>query len=192
METQSMNARVSLMSRMNAFYGIPNLSQETTAAIEQGMPAPKVYSPDETEAPATQTTEVNDETSASPAENFFAATTDQVEISAQAADLQQNQNNGENSKTVLSSADTGASESLTTRTAQPSFARSSIEPAVSSLNSATLETNSATQQPQLTDGSSAQMISYEQSNLSSGGTAAQAVGGNANASQPGAIFSAIG
>lgn len=91
METQPASANVSMLSQMNAFYGNPNLSQETTTAVFRGAEAPEVYTPETPEPQEQQAQET--EASPSPVENYFNQTTEQLEISEQAAALQQQQGN---------------------------------------------------------------------------------------------------
>lgn len=100
METQQANPNISQLSSMNAFYGIPNLSQETTAAIERGAQAPEVYTPGSREA---ITPEPSQQTEASgpqqnPLEAYMAQATEQLDISIQAQAMQQEaqQQNGVN------------------------------------------------------------------------------------------------
>ena len=94
MEAQQANAGISQLSSMNAFYGIPNTSQETTAAIESGAQAPEVFKPgtrDPIVPEQNQQTEPSgaQETQANPVEPFFAQAREQLEISNQAVAMQQ-------------------------------------------------------------------------------------------------------
>ncbi len=197
MEIQEVDARISLFSQMNAFYGIPNLSQETTAAVHQGARAPEVYS---SEAAQLQPPTEN----ANPVE-LTPPPTEQVDISNQAVDLQQ-QAQAENETTP---ADTAPTTQATGET-QP-------EPQVAALTSDRPDAGSETQQTgnnkpaaastlnaetpataPLDDNrtTSQQIIGYsDQTDTNLGGnqaTQALGAGGNANASQPGALFSALG
>lgn len=79
---------------MNAFYGNPNLSPETEAAIEKGARAPEVYSPNANEPVAPEqnrAAETRQAQNNNPAEAFFSQTTEQIDISSQAVALQQQQ-----------------------------------------------------------------------------------------------------
>jgi len=91
MESQvAASSGISQLSRMNAFYGIPNLSQETAQAVQQGaVPPPEVYTPGEN----LRTTENQGPESDSPnngqAANPIFQNSDSLSISDQAARLQQ-------------------------------------------------------------------------------------------------------
>ena len=199
METQSANAHVSLLSRMNAFYGIPNLSPETTAAVNQGAPAPEVYSP-EVAQPAPTPQETNQETN-SPIESFFTKATEQVEISSQAIDLQQQ------SQVVNELTAAGNSPESTT----PATAEAQPEsPLTSPLNSpdsgsvpatgnnapaATSALNAETPAPAALDNVATATAQPETGYGNQPGPANQPAAGpgaNSNAGQPGALFSALG
>ena len=94
MEAQQTNPGISQLSSMNAFYGIPNTSQETAAAVKGGARAPEVYElgSNEPSAPVqNQETETN-RAQANPAETYFSQPADQLDLSNQAvAMLQQAQ-----------------------------------------------------------------------------------------------------
>lgn len=87
METLANNPKISLISRMNAFYGIPNMSIETSMAIDQGMQPPEVYSSKAREEQETLQRGSGNENS--PQSDFYSQATDIVEISRQASSLQQ-------------------------------------------------------------------------------------------------------
>ncbi len=210
METQPASTSVSLHSQMNAFYGNPNLSQETTAAVFRGAEAPEVYT-SETPPPKQQAQET--EASPSPVENYFAQTTEQLEISEQGAALQQQQGN----EAPVNQAPFSPNEDATTLEAQASSPESEVaaqlqaeqpplnvpseigetrEPnpreqttrtkpvAVSALN------ENPTPEPQTTSTDNQQpennLLQQSYGQFGAGGPAAS------NASQPGKIFSAFG
>ena len=98
METQMENAGISQFSRMNAFYGNPNISQATSAAIDRGAQPPEVYTREAQEASEAleasepQVTETETEpTQEIPLEAPFSQTTEQLEISDQAVAMQQSE-----------------------------------------------------------------------------------------------------
>ncbi len=93
METQQTNAGISQLSSMNAFYGIPNVSQETRAALENGAQAPEVYTPGSRESITPEPTQetASDPAPANPVEAYFAQTTEQLELSDRAVAMQQQQ-----------------------------------------------------------------------------------------------------
>jgi|GEM_PF-2748894 len=197
METQQVDAHVSLLSRMNAFYGIPNQSQETTAAVQQGAPAPEVYSPEEAQLPQA-TADANGETT-SPVESFFTEATEQVEISNQAVALQQQAQTVNEPTQADSSVNTPqatgenqpepATPPVNSPNSSPATATgSNNEPAaaISALNTETaapLDNSRAAVQP--ANGHNGQSV---QANAP---VAAEA-GNGSNAVQPGALFSALG
>ncbi|MCK5680270.1 hypothetical protein KAI46_05610 [bacterium] len=224
METQETSMQVSLLSRMNAFYGIPNTSQATSAAVERGAQAPEVYTPEEVETPNPQPTERAEENSApSPVENYFAEPTEQVEISNQAVALQQSQSEDadpaapatyaatpeaqeDSAPEVAAFANageagtpTGVNQPEVPGETAPSVAEAETprqtnnqEPAaVSALNAepATAQANPIEAPDQ---GPIQPQAGYTQFDSGFGGGAAQAAsGGNSNAVEPGALFSAI-
>ena len=185
METQPVNAHISTLSRMNAFYGIPNLSQETTAAVDQGAPAPEVYSPEETQPqPAPEDTNTG---TGSAAESFFTAATEQVEISDQAMALQQQ------SQALAEPVSAGNSAGGETQPESPAAellnspnAGSNNTPAPTSASNANeaspLENSAAAAQP----GSDYAELPGQINQPATG------PGADSNAGQPGALFSALG
>lgn len=198
MESQPVDAHVSLFSRMNAFYGIPNQSQETTAAVQQGAQAPEVYSPEEARLP--QTPEDNGGETTSPVENFFTEATEQVEISSQAVALQ------EQAQTVNEPAATPDSAVTTTSAVEETQPESDGATPSNSLNS-----GSATETGNNGEPAAASALNAEtpiSSPIENNGVTAQPASGNAepgpanqlatgsgnnaNAGQPGALFSALG
>jgi len=187
METQQVDAHVSLLSRMNAFYGIPNLSQETTAAVEQGAPAPEVYSPEEAQLP--QATENTNGEITSPAESFFTEATEQVEISNQAVALQQQAQ----AVNELSQTDSAAATTSATEETQPETAATT--PAAGSNNESAAASSLNTERPVPLDNSSAAAQPASGYNDQSGQVNPTVAAGDSyssNAVQPGALFSALG
>ncbi len=84
METQTEHIGVSQFSRMNAFYGIPNVSQATSTAIDGGARAPEVYtSPEPPKLPEPQAAEAGP--------NPENQVTEQLEISDQALAMQRSE-----------------------------------------------------------------------------------------------------
>ncbi|MCD6533498.1 MAG: hypothetical protein J7L25_05435 [Deltaproteobacteria bacterium] len=202
METQPAVASVSLQSQMNAFYGNPNLSQETTVAVFHGANTPEVYTSQPIEQPEPQADEFGT-ASPNPVETYFSQTTEQLEISEQAAALQQQGSEASAPQAAANNAiDEGsaatppdenqfqaespqnvAPEINETRPAAPTPEREPANPepdAVSTLNSPQTSASSSTQAPK----NSPLQQSYAQ--FGDGGPAAS------RASQPGAIFSAMG
>ncbi len=94
MEAQPANPGISQLSSMNAFYGSPITSPETTVAIEHGAQAPEVYKlgsqepivPEQTEEPNPETAQ------ASPLETYFNQATEQLNLSEEAVAMQQQTN----------------------------------------------------------------------------------------------------
>ncbi|MEA3333592.1 MAG: hypothetical protein U9Q58_08345 [Pseudomonadota bacterium] len=208
MEAPPASTSVSLHSQMNAFYGNPNLSQETTAAVFRGADAPEVYTAEAPPEPQ--------EAGTSPVEDYFAQTTEQLEISEQATALLQQQGN----ETPVAQPSVGTNEGVTpapeaqalfpenevvtqlqveeapqnvpseigeTRKPSPPIQTENSKPtAVSALN------ENPTPEPQTTSANDKQpentplQQSYGYAQLGSGPAAAS------NASQPGALFSALG
>jgi hypothetical protein len=211
METQPASANVSMLSQMNAFYGNPNLSQETTTAVFRGAEAPEVYTQETPEAQNQQAQETD--ASPNPVEDYFSQTTEQLEISEQAAALQQQQGNEAPANQVPFGANEGATppETLapspesevgaplqveqapqnvpseigeTKESSPPTQPPQTEATAVSALNeSPTPEPQTASANNQQPENNPLQQ-SYGQ--FGAGGPAAS------NASQPGAIFSARG
>ncbi len=192
METQQVNAHISTLSRMNAFYGIPNLSQETAAAVDQGAPAPEVYSPKEAQ-PQQAPTDTNTGTD-NAAESFFTEATEQVEISDQAVALQQQSQalaepgSAGNPAGGETQPESPATELLNSPNAEsaPTIGNNNTPAPTSALNaeaSPSLRENNATAvQPD--NGYAEQSGQIIQP--------ATGPGGNPNAGQPGALFSALG
>jgi len=192
MEIQQVDAHVSLLSRMNAFYGIPNLSPETTAAVQQGAPAPEVYSPEDNQLP--QATEDTNGKTNNPIESFFTEATEQVEISDQAVALQrQNQATQADSAAPQATGETQPESTTTIPVYSPNSGPASVtgnnnEPTTSVLNAETpapLDSNRAnTTQPANGDNG--------QSGQATNASIATGAGYSSNAVQPGALFSALG
>ena len=122
MEAQQTNASISQFSRMNAFYGIPNVSQESTTAVERGARAPEVYAPETPELPEPRAAGTGTNP-AIPVESFFSQTTEQLEISDQAVALQQQQEN----EAPAAQATYGATDGSTPRETQAPSQESGIE-----------------------------------------------------------------
>ncbi len=103
MEAQQTNSNISLLSSMNAFYGIPNTSQETAAAIDRGVPAPEVYSPGSREpiVPEQTPETATNPAPTTPAETYFSQATEQLEISDQAVAMQLQQQQQENNNPAI-------------------------------------------------------------------------------------------
>ncbi len=196
METQQASAHISALSRMNAFYGIPNLSQETTAAVEQGLPAPEVYTPEKNQpAPAPEDTSAENA-----AESFFTEATEQVEISDQAQALQQ--------QAQQALAEPAAAGNAAGEETQPESPMES--PAAEQLNSpnaGAAPTNGPNKAPAAASALNAEAPpSAPENNAAAlppeGAYAAEqpgplnqpaaGPGANPNAGQPGALFSALG
>ncbi len=188
METQQVNAQVSLLSKMNAFYGIPNQSQETAIAVQQGAPAPEVYSSKDNQPPQT-TTEDKSGATTSPVESFFTEATEQVEISNQAVVLQQ-QSQAVNEPTAQSDS-TANTPPETAATTTPASNNPNSGPAPASGNNNGPAATSAlnTEAPAPTDNNEAANALSDQANAP---VAATGAGYNSNAVQPGALFSALG
>ena len=108
MEVQQTNPKISLLSSMNAFYGIPNTSQETATAIERGVPAPEVYTPKKPEPQQTP-----DSAQTSPVDDFFSLTSERLEISDQAAALQQQANAPETATSLANRTTSSETEAST-------------------------------------------------------------------------------
>ncbi|MEA3348685.1 MAG: hypothetical protein U9Q39_06465 [Pseudomonadota bacterium] len=116
METQTENFGISQFSRMNAFYGIPNVSQETSAAIDGGARAPEVYTtPEPPELPEPRAAEAGSNPE-NQVESFFSQTTEQLEISDQAVAMQQSE---EGALAAQAAQTYGAIEESTTSETQP-------------------------------------------------------------------------
>lgn len=199
METAQVDAHVSLLSRMNAFYGIPNLSQETTAAVHQGAPAPEVYTPENNQPPQATTAETNGAT-ARPVESFFTEATEQVEISDQALALQQQGQaasepaqaesaTGTTPATGETQPESSTSSPANTLNSEPEPAsgfNNESPPATSALNAeapAPLDSNITAAQP--ANGDNGQSVQVN-------APVAAGTGYTSNAGDPGALFSALG
>lgn len=122
METQTENFGISQISRMNAFYGIPNVSQETTAAIEGGAQAPEVYTAPAPEQPEPRAAEAESNPE-NQVESFFSQTTEQLEISDQAVAMQQSE---EGALAAQAAQAYGAVEESTTSETQPPIGEGEI------------------------------------------------------------------
>jgi len=194
METQPVNAHISTLSRMNAFYGIPNLSQETTAAVDQGAPAPEVYSPKE--AQPQQAPEDTNTGTGSATESFFTTATEQVEISDQAMALQQqSQALAEPVSSGNSAAGETQPESPATELEQLNSQNAGSAPTTGSNNTPTPTSalNAETSPSPLEDSAAAvQPGSGYAEQPGPINQLATGPGGNPNAGQPGALFSALG
>ncbi|HDS16015.1 MAG TPA: hypothetical protein ENN66_05295 [Proteobacteria bacterium] len=206
METLANNPKISLLSRMNAFYGIPNMSIETSMAIDQGMQAPEVYfSKARAEQATLQRGPENDNSRLSDLDSQI---TEIIEISRQAASLQQ-QNSTLNQTLPTAPQDhkspqpTTAYQAEANQTSSSVYSLKQLTDTGSARNS--LQLNTEDKQPTAasslngeTQTAASDRKNLLQSSLRSAspypGIMAGLGGGSAtsNSSQPGAIFSALG